>query len=352
MAATTTGRPRFEVVQPSPPPQTTTYATLFNSNTINLKQSALINSKTTVKSIEIIHGEPTITILMEERQDFMIEQGLHQAVVFKLSHGAPDLKRLRSILSKHLGTKVNYLLYNGEEHQCRGFPWSIGYNPKEETTLAVVWISLQNLSPNLFAKKSLLSIASEVGKPIAIDKATQIKSRTSINRVKDILDLMEKLPNHIRLQFVDGKSSKLIKGGTPRVWVDTLRVGSGQKLMNSGQKVMDTSDVKEAENYGQHVLQVENENPTKNWTLVAHKKSNSSKILSPTGQNNSSCSEKGSTKNFHYIEKRQDTSNASRDLLCSNSFDALLRTIGKQIRLIENDNDLIQEKTSPTTIFE
>ncbi|KAG5581982.1 hypothetical protein H5410_052609 [Solanum commersonii] len=519
MAATATGRPPFEAVQPSPPPQTTTYATLFNSNTINPKQSALINSKTIIKLIEIIHGEPTITFSMEERQDFMIEERLHQVVVFKLSHGAPDLNVLRSILPKHLGTKgncligllaprqillrfdlyedyvlalsrsVNYLLYNGEEHQCRVFPWSIGYNPKEETTLAVVWISLPNLSPDLFAKKSLLSIASAVGKPIAIDKATQIKSRPSTARVKVILDLMEKLPNRIRLQFVDGKSGKLIevfqeivydnlplycnyckhqghdedscrliskrnqnnkqiddtiegalkgitdsekyqgdareilnekrkfvdvdqskatssdqqlvastleqnhvnsmdvdtsnigvqttienKGncnnqeaatnevqlkevglnlmsnatknaeGTPRVGVDAPRGDSGQKLIDSGQKIMNTSDVEDAENSGQHVLQVENENPTKNWTLVAHKKSTSSWSLSPTSQNNSPCSEKGSTENFHDSEKRQDTSNASRDLLCSNSFDALLKTIGKQGKLTENDHDLIQEK--------
>ncbi|KAH0689433.1 hypothetical protein KY289_016791 [Solanum tuberosum] len=107
---------------------------------------------------------------------------------------------------------------------------------------------------------------------------------------------------------------------------------------------MDTSDVEDAENSGQHVLQVANENPTKNWTLVAHKKSTSSRIISPTSQNNSPCSEKGPTGNFHDSEKRQDTSNASRDLLCSNSFDALLKTNGKQVRLTENDNDLIQEK--------
>ncbi|KAG5609441.1 hypothetical protein H5410_020722 [Solanum commersonii] len=442
MVATATGRPPFEVVLPAPPPQTTTYTSLFNSNIINPKQSTLINSKIVVKSIKTIHGKSTITFSMEERQDFMIEEELHQAVVFKLSHGALDLKVLRSILPKHLGTKgncligllsprqillrfdlyedyvlvlsrsVNYLLYNGEENQCKVFPWSIGYKPKEETTLAVVWISLPNLSPDLFAKKSLLSIASAVGKPIAIDKATQIKSRPSTARVKVILDLMEKLPNRLRLQFVDRKSdvdqskatpldrqlvastfeqnrvnsidvdtsnigiqttienkgdcnnhqvatnkvqseevglnlmSNATKnaGGTPRVGIDAPRVDSRQKLMDSGQKIMDTSDVEDAENSGQHVLQVENENPTKNWTLVAHKKSTSSWSLFPTSQNNSPCSGKGPTENFHDSEKRQDTSNASRDLLCSNSFDALLKTTGKQVRLTENDHDLIQEK--------
>ncbi|TMW80096.1 hypothetical protein EJD97_023965 [Solanum chilense] len=50
------------------------------------------------------------------------------------------------------------------------------------------------------------------GKPIAIDEATQIKPRSVTTRVKVILDLVEKLPNHIRLQFEDGKSGKLNEG--------------------------------------------------------------------------------------------------------------------------------------------
>ncbi|KAH0650006.1 hypothetical protein KY284_029918 [Solanum tuberosum] len=133
----------------------------------------------------------------------MIEEGLHQAVVFKLSHGEPDLKIMYYLYLAQL------IIFSTMER--RVFPWSIGYSPKEETTLVMVWISLPNLSPDLFAKKSLLSIASTVGKPIVIDKATQIKSRPSMTRVKVILDLMEKLPNRIRLQFVDGKSGKLIE---------------------------------------------------------------------------------------------------------------------------------------------
>jgi len=140
-------------------------------------------------------------------------------------------------------------------------------------------------------------------------------------------------------------------GGTPRVGVDAPRVDSGQKLMDSGQKLMDTSDVENAENSGQHVLQVETKNATKNWTLVAHKNSTSNRSLFPTSQNNSPCSEKGATRNFHDSEKRQDISNASRDLLCSNNFDALLKTTGKQVRLTENDNDLIQEnQVSPPAL--
>ncbi|KAH0705660.1 hypothetical protein KY289_010736 [Solanum tuberosum] len=140
-------------------------------------------------------------------------------------------------------------------------------------------------------------------------------------------------------------------GGTPRVGINAPRVGSGQNLMDSGQKLMDTSDVEDAKIFWQHVLQVENENAIKNWTVVEHKKLPSSRILSPTSKNNSPCSEKGPTENFHDSEKRQDISNASRDLLCSNNFDVLLKTTGKQVRLTENDNNLIQEnQVSPPAL--
>uniref|UniRef100_A0A0V0GZ89 Putative ovule protein n=1 Tax=Solanum chacoense TaxID=4108 RepID=A0A0V0GZ89_SOLCH len=74
--------------------------------------------------------------------------------------------------------------------------------------------------------------------------------------------------------------------------------------------------------------------------------STSNRSLSPTSQNNSPYSEKGATGNFYDSEKRQDISNASRDLLCSNSFDALSKTTGQQVKLTENDNDLIQENKS------
>lgn len=75
----------------------------------------------------------------------------------------------------------------------------------------MVWISLPNLSPDLFVMPSLLSIASAVGKPIAIDKATQTKSRPSTARVKVILDLLDKHPNRVRLQSVDTISGKVLE---------------------------------------------------------------------------------------------------------------------------------------------
>ena len=55
------------------------------------------------------------------------------------------------------------------------YPESIGYNPKETTMFVVaLMLFIELISPNMFAKKSLLSIAMTVGKPIAIYKVTKI----------------------------------------------------------------------------------------------------------------------------------------------------------------------------------
>ncbi|PHU15099.1 hypothetical protein BC332_16304 [Capsicum chinense] len=47
---------------------------------------------------------------MEKREAFAIEEGLHQAIVIKLSSGAPNLKDLRTLLLKHLGIKGHCLI--------------------------------------------------------------------------------------------------------------------------------------------------------------------------------------------------------------------------------------------------
>ncbi|KAK4714270.1 hypothetical protein R3W88_020177 [Solanum pinnatisectum] len=151
---------------------------------------------------------------MEERQDFMIEKGLHQAVVFKLSHGAPYLKVLRSILPKHLGTKGNCLI-------------------------------------DLLATRQIL---------------------LRFGQYEDYVLALSR-------SFVDGKYDKLIEvfqeivyDNLPLYCNDCKHQGhdedSCQKIMDSRHKLMDTSNVEDAETSGQHILQVETKNATKNWTLV------------------------------------------------------------------------------------
>ncbi|XP_060212234.1 uncharacterized protein LOC132639858 [Lycium barbarum] len=227
---------------------------------------------------------------------------------------------------------VNYFPFNGKEHQFRIFPWSIGYNPKEETSRAAVWISLPNLPPELFARRALMSIAAAVGKPIAIDKANQVRSRPSTARVKVILDLLDMHPDHVRLQYVDGKIGKVVeelqevvydnlplycnhfkhqghddqdiptgkneiidntdtqgdvegqknpaKSGASnveagqRTTVETSDaigdIGTGASLVDSGQNPTVISDIEDAEIFRHHGLKYENDNATGNWTVLDH----------------------------------------------------------------------------------
>ncbi|WMV36933.1 hypothetical protein MTR67_030318 [Solanum verrucosum] len=151
---------------------------------------------------------------MDEVNEFSIEEGLHQAIILKFSYGKPVLHELRKVLPKQLDIKGHcnigqlefrhllirfdlyedfvqglsrnsgYIKFNGEDFLFRTFLWTIWFNPKEETSKALTWISFSDLPPNLFAKKSLLSIASAVGKPVAVEKDTQERTRPSTARVK------------------------------------------------------------------------------------------------------------------------------------------------------------------------
>ncbi|PHU02660.1 hypothetical protein BC332_27911 [Capsicum chinense] len=88
-----------------------------------------------------------------------------------------------------LSRVVTYFMHNSKNHQIRIFLWTIGFNPKEETSHAAVWILFPNLSTDLFAKRTFLSIYSAYGKPIVVDKATEVRSRPSTARLlMDTLD--------------------------------------------------------------------------------------------------------------------------------------------------------------------
>ncbi|XP_070020640.1 uncharacterized protein [Nicotiana sylvestris] len=213
-----------------------TYASLLEN-----KKSGQVPPKIELKQVEFVHGEATIKFTMEEVHQYAKEEVLHQALVIKFSQDQYDIQDIRKMLPKHFGTQgrclvgwlarrhvlirfdrhddyilaaaksVNYLVAIGQELQMRIFPWTITSNHKEETSKAFVWISFPNLPPMLFAKQSLLSIASAAGKPLAIDKATQEKSRPSTTRVKVELDLLGKLPQILRIKFVDEKFGMVIE---------------------------------------------------------------------------------------------------------------------------------------------
>ncbi|XP_070007488.1 uncharacterized protein [Nicotiana sylvestris] len=191
-------------------------------------KSAAVSSKIDLIPVNIVHGEPTVEFTIEEVNTFTIEEGLHQAVILKFSYGKPDIQEMRQIIPKQFDVKgycnvgqlefrhilVRFDLFDdfvqflsrttgivkakGEEFFFRTFPWTIGFNPREETSKAAVWISFPMLPPNFFAMKSVLSIASAVGKPLAVDKATQNRTRPSAARVKVLLDLKDKHPKRVK----------------------------------------------------------------------------------------------------------------------------------------------------------
>ncbi|KAG5614017.1 hypothetical protein H5410_013841 [Solanum commersonii] len=186
-----------------------TYAACLNS--IQTGQ----NLKTTkLKSIDIIHGELTITFTVEGINQYTMEEGLHQALVFKFSQDPINMQEVRKLLPIQLGTQgrclvgwlahrhilvrfdryddyilaaaktIQHLSYNGLQKQFRVFSWTIGFNPKEKTSRAF---------------------------PIVIDKATQDKSRPSTARVKVEIDLLANLPHRMRIQYGDQKTGKSVK---------------------------------------------------------------------------------------------------------------------------------------------
>lgn len=113
--------------------------------------------------------------------------------------------------AKVVSRSSGYVQSRGEDFFFKTFPWTMGFNPREETSKAVVWISLPNLPANLFASKSLLCIASAVGKPIAVDKATKDRTRPSTARVKVLINLLDNHPKKIKIKILDTKSGKMIE---------------------------------------------------------------------------------------------------------------------------------------------
>ncbi|XP_070028939.1 uncharacterized protein [Nicotiana sylvestris] len=205
------------------------------------KHSAANSSKLKLCPVTFEHGEPTLEFTIEEVNAFTIEEGLHQAVILKFSYGKPNLQELRQLIPKQFDVKsycnvgqleyrhvlvrfdlfedfvqvlsrsTGYVKSKGDEFFFRSFPWTIGFNPREETPKSVVWISFPDLPANFFAKKSLMSIASAVGKPLVVDKATQDRTRPGTARVKVLLDLLAKHPKRVRINIVDKNSGKLVE---------------------------------------------------------------------------------------------------------------------------------------------
>ena len=49
------------------------------------------------------------------------------------------------------------------------------FNPWEETSTIIAWISIPSLSPNYFGKEVVLSLTAAVGKTLQVDMVQELK---------------------------------------------------------------------------------------------------------------------------------------------------------------------------------
>ncbi|KAK4356747.1 hypothetical protein RND71_022357 [Anisodus tanguticus] len=168
------------------------------------------------------------------------QQDLKYVVVGKFSHGMPSIAFLRTAIPKQCSLKAEvnirllhnrhvlircsieedyvnlmsrpnfWIKENSKSFFMRTFKWDISFTPEEETSMAVIWLSFPNLPPNFYVPSILFSIASAVGKPIAIDAATLNKTRPSCDRVKVEADLLQEHPQKYNIQLMNGEEMETI----------------------------------------------------------------------------------------------------------------------------------------------
>lgn len=73
------------------------------------------------------------------------------------------------------------------------------FDPEEETSIAISWISFPSLPLNFFVKEVIFSLEAVVGKPLQVDMAMKNKTRPSCARVKVEVDLLGNFPNRINI---------------------------------------------------------------------------------------------------------------------------------------------------------
>ncbi|WMV51851.1 hypothetical protein MTR67_045236 [Solanum verrucosum] len=183
-----------------------TYASSISGN----QQSA----EKSVKPVSLLHGEPTVVFDSKDLETFITEENLKFALIAKFSHGRHELPDLRKILPQQLGFKgecnigllenrhvlLRFTLkedysaifsitrrsikFAGTVIPFRIQKWTPSFSPRKETSIAMAWISFPSLPCQYFARNALFSMASAVGQPLDVDRATNDKTRPSTARVK------------------------------------------------------------------------------------------------------------------------------------------------------------------------
>ncbi|KAG5595536.1 hypothetical protein H5410_036768 [Solanum commersonii] len=118
----------------------------------------------------------TIPLKQEEVNQMIINENLEYVVIGKFSYGWPDRQDLRRLIPKQCELKGDYkigLLSNRH--------WEPMFNPDEETTTIIAWISFPSLPPNFFGKETVFSLV-----------ATEFPKRIKIGTKKETGEVVEK----------------------------------------------------------------------------------------------------------------------------------------------------------------
>lgn len=81
----------------------------------------------------------------------------------------------------------------------RTLKWDPLFDPEEETSVAIAWISFPLLPPNFFGKEVVFSLETAIGKPLQVDLASQNKIRPRFSSVKVEVDLLGDFPKRINV---------------------------------------------------------------------------------------------------------------------------------------------------------
>ncbi|KAH0649909.1 hypothetical protein KY284_029821 [Solanum tuberosum] len=182
-----------------------------------------------VKPISYLHGEPRVMWEHEEIDQMIVNENLEYAVVGKFSYGWPEIQELRKLIPKqcelkgeckigllskmhiliratlledyvHLLSKpVFYITQKNWSFPMRTLKWDPMFDPEEETTTTIAWISFPSLPPNFFGRETVFSLAAAVGKPLQVDREPRNQTRPSCGRVKVEVDLLGEFPKRINI---------------------------------------------------------------------------------------------------------------------------------------------------------
>ncbi|CAA0830119.1 Unknown protein, partial [Striga hermonthica] len=120
------------------------------------------------------------------------------------ANAPPKGEELAHPSSAELGSSAEHIAtlqpHSLGEHPTRVFKYTSGFNPKTETPFVPVWCRLPSLSPHLYHRDSITTLAKCVGKLVCIDGPTALQSRANVARFCVVIDLRVETVHEIKIE--------------------------------------------------------------------------------------------------------------------------------------------------------